>query len=121
MSVAYADIVISAITEQRDVILVAQSLAGLTQHSQRFRLRCFPPSQPFELKLRPYGSATATRRTSTRWIVTPGADHVVDGGVAFRACSSVSNRRKPKPDGQPGPPSIRQRTLVRLALLARYL
>ena len=97
MPVAYADIVISAITEQRDVILVAQSLAGLTQHSQRFRPRCFPPSQPFELKLRPYGSATATRRTSTRWIVTPGADHVVDGGVAFRACSSVSNRRKPKP------------------------
>ena len=32
-----------------------------------------------------------------RRIVTPGADHLVVGGVAVRACSSVSKRRKPKP------------------------
>src|ERR1019366_8342710 len=43
------------------------------------------------------GIATATRRTSTRRISTPGAGHLVAGGVALRACSSVSNRRKPKP------------------------
>src|ERR1035438_5047054 len=30
------------------------------------------------------GIATATRRTSVRMVVTPGADHVVAGGVAAR-------------------------------------
>src|ERR1022692_2881561 len=43
------------------------------------------------------GIATATRRTSDRMVVTPGADHVVAGGVVARACSFVSNGRKPKP------------------------
>src|ERR1017187_9258556 len=84
------------------------------------------------------GIATATRRTSVRMVVTPGADHVVAGGVAARACTCVSNRRKLKPWRSTGSTqypatnpgaagywvdpvdrSIRRRTLVPPALLAR--
>jgi hypothetical protein len=47
--------------------------------------------------LRDHGIATATRRMSNRTIATPGADQVVTGGMALRACSSVSNSTNPKP------------------------
>ena len=52
--------------------------------------------QPERTFRRHHGIATATRRISVRRIVTPGADHLVVGGVAVMACSSVSNSRKPK-------------------------
>src|SRR5882757_8627614 len=41
--------------------------------------------------------ATATRRTSTLRMFTPGADQLDRGGVARRASSSVSKSTKPNP------------------------
>ena len=49
-----------------------------------------------------HGIATATRRTSTLRIVTPGADQLHAGGVDRRACSSVSKSTKPKPSPSTG-------------------
>ena len=39
---------------------------------------------------------------SNRTIATPGADQVVTGGMALRACSSVSNNTNPKPSRSTG-------------------
>jgi hypothetical protein len=44
-----------------------------------------------------HGTATATRRTSSPRIVTPGADQLNLGGFTRSACSAVSMSTRPKP------------------------
>src|SRR5262245_40517981 len=47
-------------------------------------------------------TATATRRTSTAWIVTPGPDQSNARGFTRSACSAVSKRTRPNPSPSAG-------------------